>query len=121
MAPADDARGSYRQSIGDHIGVGADDVALFWKGRVALYAILEALGVGPGDEVIVPAFTCVVVPNVILYLGARPIYADIDAATYNAEAAGIEPRLSPRTKVILAQNTFGLAPDLDPILELARP
>jgi dTDP-4-amino-4,6-dideoxygalactose transaminase len=61
----------------------------------------------------------VVVPNVVMYLGATPVYADIDPATYNAEAAELERRVTPRTKVILAQNTFGLTPDLDPILELA--
>jgi perosamine synthetase len=117
---SDGAEARYKQALADHVGVSADAIALFWKGRVGLYAILRALGVGPGDEVIIPAFTCVVVPNAILYLGARPVYADIDPATYNAEAEGFERRISPRTKVILAQNTFGLAPDLDPILDLAR-
>jgi perosamine synthetase len=119
-ARAAGAGARYKQALAGHVGVPADRISLFWKGRVGLYAILKALGVGPGDEVVVPAFTCVVVPNVVMYLGATPVYADIDAATYNAEATGIERRISPRTKVILAQNTFGLAPDLDPILDLAQ-
>jgi len=51
----------------------------FWKGRVALFAILESLGIGSGDEVIMPGFTCVVVPNAVLYRGAIPIYVDIEA------------------------------------------
>lgn len=96
------------------------DVHLFWKGRVALYAILRAAGVGPGDEVILPAFTCVVVPSAIVYLGARPVYADVDPHTMNLDAATVSARLTPRTRAILAQNTFGLSPDLDPLLELAR-
>lgn len=92
----------------------------FWKGRVALYAILKALGIGPGDEVILPGFTCVVVPNAVLYLGAQPVYADIDPDTYTLTAAAIEPLIGPRTRVILAQNTFGLSADLDPIMALAE-
>jgi dTDP-4-amino-4,6-dideoxygalactose transaminase len=68
--------------------VGARHAFSFAAGRMGLYAILKAIGVGPGDEVILPAFTCVVVPNAILYLGARPIYVDIEADTYN-----INPRL----------------------------
>jgi perosamine synthetase len=92
----------------------------FWKGRVALYTLLRSLGVGPGDEVIIPGFTCVVVPNAVLYLGATPVYADIEAATYNLSAATVEPLISPRTKVIVAQNTFGLSADLDPIMALAK-
>ncbi|HRV96030.1 MAG TPA: DegT/DnrJ/EryC1/StrS family aminotransferase, partial [Anaerolineae bacterium] len=92
----------------------------FWKGRVALYAILKALGVGPGDEIILPAFTCVVVPNAILYLGARPIYADIEPDSYNLSARTVEPLITARTRVILGQNTFGLSADLDPLMALAR-
>ncbi|MEW5956399.1 MAG: DegT/DnrJ/EryC1/StrS family aminotransferase [Chloroflexota bacterium] len=92
----------------------------FWKGRVALYTILRALGLGPGDEVIVPGFTCVVVPNAILYLGAKPIYADIEPATYNLSAATVAPLITGRSRVIIVQNTFGLSVDLDPLLELAQ-
>lgn len=87
---------------------------------MALYTLLKALGVGPGDEVIIPGFTCVVVPNAVLYLGATPVYADIEADTYNLSAATVEPLISPRTKAIVAQNTFGLSADLDPIMTLAR-
>lgn len=67
----------------------------FWKGRVALYAILKALGIGPGDEVILPAFTCVVVPNAIRFTGAKPVYADIAPGGYNIDpqcVAGAVPR-----------------------------
>jgi perosamine synthetase len=109
----------FRAALAQHF---SPDVAvsLFWKGRVALHAILRALGVGPGDEVVLPGFTCVVVPNAILYTGARPVYADIDSHTYTLGAAGVERCFTPRTRVILAQNTFGLPPDLDPLLSLAK-
>ncbi len=92
----------------------------FWKGRVALYAILKTLRVGPGDEVIIPGFTCVVVPNAVLYLGATPIYADIEARTYNLNVTTIEPLINKRTRVIIVQNTFGLSADLEPIMALAE-
>lgn len=94
-------------------------VFYFWKGRVALYVILKALNLGPGDEVILPGFTCVVVPNAIMYTGATPVYADIDAATYNLSATTVEPLITKHTRVILAQNTFGLSADLEPIMALA--
>ncbi|UCG46724.1 MAG: DegT/DnrJ/EryC1/StrS aminotransferase family protein, partial [Phycisphaerales bacterium] len=61
----------------------ADAGFAFWKGRVALYAILKAMGLGPGDEVIVPGYTCVMDVNPIKYLGARPVYVDIEPDTFN--------------------------------------
>lgn len=92
----------------------------FWKGRVALYTILKAMGIGKDDEVIVPGYTCVVVANAVLYLGAKPIYADINPLTYNITPETIEPLIGPRTRAIIAQNTFGLSPDLDAIMALAE-
>jgi perosamine synthetase len=115
MTPRDELR----QAMGELVGVPADHVTLFWKGRVALYAILRALGIGPGDEVVVPAFTCVAVPNAILYTGATPVYADIDEATYTADPAAVRAAIGPRTRAVLAQNTFGLSSDLDALTEAA--
>lgn len=101
--------------------VGTDQqIFLFWKGRVALYAILKALGIGKGDEVIIPGFTCVVVPNAVIYTGATPIYVDVDESTYTSKAEAIERLITPKTKAIIAQNTFGLSADLDPIMALAE-
>jgi len=92
----------------------------FWKGRVALYTILKAMGIGAGDEVVLPGFTCVVVANAVLYLEAMPMFADIDPLTYNITPETIEPLINSRTKAIIAQNTFGLSPDLDGIMALAK-
>ena len=58
-------------------------ISLYYKGRVALYGILKSLGIGPGDEVIMPAYTCVVVPNAVKYLGARPVYVDINLPAFS--------------------------------------
>jgi perosamine synthetase len=112
-------RDEFRSRIGGTLGVAADRVTLFAKGRVALYAILRVLDVEPGDEVILPAFTCVAVPNAILYAGARPVYVDIDAATYTIDPVAVKAAITPRTRVILAQNTFGLSADLDPLIAVA--
>lgn len=91
----------------------------FGAGRMALFALLEALGVGEGDEVIIPAFTCVVVPNAIIYHGARPVYVDIDPLTFNIDVGKIEKAVTTRTKVIYAQHTFGLPCDVRGIRVIA--
>jgi dTDP-4-amino-4,6-dideoxygalactose transaminase len=106
------ARERFRASIGAALGVPSESVSLFARGRVALYAILRALDIGPGDEVILPAFTCVAVPNAILYAGARPVWVDIDPRTYTVDPAAAEAAITPRTRLILAQNAFGLSADL---------
>jgi perosamine synthetase len=108
-----------RRAMGALVGVPPDHVTLFWRGRVAMYAILRALGIGPGDEVVVPAFTCVAVPNAVLYTGATPVYVDVDEATYTIDPAGVAAAMTPRTRAVLAQNTFGLSADLDALREIA--
>lgn len=91
----------------------------FWKGRVAFYAILKALGIGPGDEVILPAFTCVVVPNAIRMAGGRPVYVDITTGSFNLDPRQVERMISPRTKIILLQHTFGIPAPTAEVLDLA--
>ena len=83
--------------------LGAASAFAFWKGRVALYAILRGLGVGEGDEVILPGYTCVMNVNPVKYVGAKPIYVDIEPLTYNINPRLIEPKITARTKVIIAQ------------------
>jgi dTDP-4-amino-4,6-dideoxygalactose transaminase len=108
----------FKKAIVEYLGIG--NVFLFWKGRVALYAILKALDIKEGDEVILPAFTCVVVANPIIYLGAKPVYVDIDPLTLNIDPKKIEEKITKKTKVIIAQNTFGLSSNLDSIFEIAN-
>lgn len=91
----------------------------FWKGRVALYAILEALGIGPGDEVIVPGFTCVVVPNAVLYRGARPVYVDIEGTSFTMDVSDIERSITRRTKAIVVQHSYGIPTEMDAVMALA--
>ncbi|MFH1574840.1 MAG: DegT/DnrJ/EryC1/StrS family aminotransferase [Acidobacteriota bacterium] len=82
------------------------------KGRVALYAILKAAGIGPGDEVVIPGFTCVVVPAAVTYTGARPVFHDIDPLTYNGDPALAASCLSPRSRAVIVQHTFGVPAQL---------
>ena len=92
----------------------------FWKGRVALFAILRALGIGPGDEIVLPGFTCVVVPNAMRLAGATPVYADIEAGGYNIDPALAAEQVTERTRALLIQHTFGIPARIDELLELAR-
>ncbi len=111
---------TYQSRIAEYLNIDAEQVSLYWKGRVALYTMLKAMGVGPGDEVVLPAFTCVVVPNAILYLGAIPVYVDINPDTLCCNVAQIEQALSPKTKVILIQNMLGLSVEVSEIIALAK-
>jgi dTDP-4-amino-4,6-dideoxygalactose transaminase len=101
-------------------GLGEGQAFSFAAGRVALAAILDALGVAAGDEVVIPAYTCVAVPNPILFAGARPVYADIERATLNLSAATVLPVLSAKTRAIVVQHTFGLPCRMDELVSLAR-
>ncbi|HWT79550.1 MAG TPA: DegT/DnrJ/EryC1/StrS aminotransferase family protein, partial [Candidatus Methylomirabilis sp.] len=92
----------------------------FAAGRMGLYAILEALGVGPGDEVVIPAFTCVVVPNAILYRGARPVYVDVDPHTFNVDPEQVERAITPHTRALYAQHTFGLVCDVRALMAIGK-
>jgi perosamine synthetase len=98
---------------------GADSAFAFWKGRVAMYAILRSLGVSEGDEVILPGYTCVMDVNPIKYLGAEPVFVDIEPDTYNIDVGLIEEKITPKTKVIIAQHTYGYPCEMDAIMDIA--
>ena len=99
-------------------------VSTFWKGRVAFYAILKALGVGPRDCVLVPGYTCVVVPVAVHFLGAKPLYVDIDPETYNVSLVQLKARVQAeaegRIKAIVIQHTYGLPAKTAAIVQWAR-
>jgi dTDP-4-amino-4,6-dideoxygalactose transaminase len=91
----------------------------FWKGRVALYAILKALNVGVGDEVVLPGYTCVMNVNPIKYVGAKPVYVDIEPETFNMNVELLEEKITANTKVIIAQHTYGYPCDMETIMAIA--
>lgn len=92
----------------------------FGSGRMALYAILEAMEIGEGDEVILPAFTCEVVVLALLYRKIVPVYTDIDVNNFNIDTGKLEKLVTPRTKAIIAQHTFGVPCNLDNIISISR-
>lgn len=87
----------------------------------ALHVILAALGIGPGDEVIVPAFTWVATANVVLYCGARPVLADVRRETYNIDPDDVLRKITPRTKAVIAVHLFGLCADIPKLREILPP
>lgn len=89
------------------------------SGTTALHVALLAHGIGAGDEVITSAFTFIASANSVLFTGAKPIFTDIDSATFNLDPARIEAAITPRTKAIMPVHLFGLMCDMAPIMEIA--
>ena len=86
----------------------------------AMHTSLAALRLQPGDEVLVPAFTWIATPNCVEYMGATPVFVDVDLATFNIDVAEIERRITSRTRGIIPVHLFGLSADMDPIMDIAR-
>ena len=89
------------------------------NGTTALHVALLAQGIGAGDEVITSPFTFIASANSILFTGAKPVFVDIDPATFNLDPALIEAAITPQTKGIMPIHLFGLTCDMDPIMEIA--
>ncbi|MDX1608004.1 MAG: aminotransferase class I/II-fold pyridoxal phosphate-dependent enzyme [Candidatus Spechtbacterales bacterium] len=96
-----------------------ENVYLFNSGRSALYVFLKSLNLKESDEILLQAFTCNAVTNPITWAGAKPIYADIDE-TYNIDVEKLEQKITPNTKAIIVQHTFGIPAKIDKIKEIAQ-
>lgn len=108
----------FEQELAAYLGV--RHVLTVNSGTSALLAAAIALGIGPGDEVIVPANVYVSSAEVPAFLGAVPVFCDVDEATANMTAETLRARLSSRTKALIVTHMYGHAVDLDPILEIVR-
>ncbi|MFW5870437.1 MAG: DegT/DnrJ/EryC1/StrS family aminotransferase, partial [Candidatus Sumerlaeota bacterium] len=90
------------------------------SGTDALLMSLKALGIGQGDEVIVPTFTFVAVADVVVRMGARPVFVDVDPLTYNMAIDSVTQAITHKTKAIIAVHMFGQACDLAQLMQLAN-
>jgi perosamine synthetase len=90
------------------------------SGTAGLHLALLTLGIGAGDEVIVPSFAFIAVSNAVLQAGATPVFAEIDAATLNLDPEAVERALTPKTRALLVVHTFGVPAQMDALQELAK-
>jgi perosamine synthetase len=104
----------FAEKVGAKYGVACNN------GTTALHLALATLGIGPGDEVIVPTFTMIASANAVRYVGATPVFIDSEPETGNMDVAQLASKITPRTKAIMPMHTYGHPVDMDPVLELAK-
>ena len=109
----------FEESFGRHMQ--ADHAVAVSSCTTALHLALYVAGIGPGDEVVVPSFSFIATTNAVRYVGAEPVFADVDAETGNVTAATLERHLTTRTRAVIAVDQGGVPVDLDPIRELCDP
>ncbi len=110
---------AFEQAFTDYLGGGVQSIAVN-SATAGLHLALEALGIGPGDEVIAPTLTFTATVEVARYLGADAVLVDVDPVTLNMDPAKVAAAITPRTKAILPVHYGGLACDMDAILALAK-
>jgi perosamine synthetase len=108
----------FEQKFGAFVGAG--HAVATSSCTTALHIAVAALGLKPGDEVIVPAFTWVATANVVEYMGATPVFCDVDLATFNLDVAQVEALVTPKTVGIIPVHLFGLSADMDAVLAVAK-
>ena len=110
--------GSYEKKFAALVGPGRG--LSFAAARMGFYILMDELGIGKGDEIILPAFTCGVMANAILRREATPVFTNISEATFGSDPAEIEKKITDRTKMVVAQHTFGIPCDIAPIASTCR-
>ena len=90
------------------------------NGTATMHSVLEASGIGIGDEVIVPPLTMSATSLAVLHANATPVFADVDIDTFNIDPKSIEKNITAKTKAIITVALYGLSPDMDPIMSLAK-
>jgi dTDP-4-amino-4,6-dideoxygalactose transaminase len=110
----------FEAEFGRFLGSGHVRTCSTEYGRMALYFILKAMALPPGSEVIVPALTFWVVPEIARVAGLKPVFADIDPETFTLNPWAVERAITPNTRAVLPTHLYGMSCDMDPILDLAR-
>jgi len=108
----------FERSVADYVG--AAHAVASSSCTTALHMALICLGVGPGDEVIVPSLSFIATANAIRYAGARPVFAEVDPCTFNIDPADAERRITPRTKAIVIVHQIGLPADIDAFVRIGH-
>jgi len=108
--------GRFEKSFADFTG--AAHATSVCNGTVAIHLALAALGIGPGDEVIVPTLTYIASVNTIVQAGATPIFVDSLASNWQIDPVDVKRKISPRTKAVMAVHLYGLPCDMDALLEI---
>ena len=108
--------GKFERLMASHVG--RDSAIATCNGTAALDIAVEALGIGPGDEVIVPTFTIISCIHQIVRAGARPVFVDCDPNTWNMRIDQVEQKITARTKAVVAVHIYGLPVDMDPLIEI---
>ena len=108
----------FEQEFGNYLGGGVETVSVN-SATAGLHLALEALGIGPGDEVILPTMTFTATAEVVRYLGAQPVLVDVDPVTLNLDCAAVEAAITARTRAVIPVHYAGLACDMDAILGVA--
>ena len=90
------------------------------NGTVALHLALMALGIGEGDEVIMPIITYIATANAVRYVGAKPVFVDVDKDTWNLDPHKLEEKISAKTKAIIVVHLYGNPVDMDEVMRIAR-
>lgn len=109
----------FEEDFARFVGNGVDAIAVN-SATAGLHLVLEALGVGPEDEVITTPYTFTATAEVIRYLGAHPVFVDIDQNTFNIDPLKVEKAITPRTTAIIPVHFAGLACDMDALLAIAK-
>jgi len=108
----------YHEALSSYFG--SRFVTTYGAGRMAFYCLLRAMRLREGDEILLPGYNCIVIPNAIRFAGLRPVYVDIRERDYNIDPELIEAGLTARTRAIVVQHSFGIPSDMDAVGEICR-
>lgn len=108
----------FEREVARYIGV--PHAVAVSSGTAGLHLCIRALGIGPGDEVIVPSFTFIAAANAIRYEGAVPVFVDVERESLNLDPLRVEAAITPRTRAIMVVHTFGRAAEMDALMKIAR-